>query len=54
MHKSEIVQENETPKILCGFEIQMGHPIPNRKPDLVLFYKTKRICQLEDFAVPAD
>ena len=39
MRKLEPVQENEIHKILYNFEIQMGHLIPARNPDLMLVTK---------------
>ena len=54
MHKPENVLENETHKIIWGFEIITDHPIPAGRPDLVLINKKERTCQLVDFAVPAD
>ena len=53
MHKSESVLSNETHKIIWDFEIKTDHPIPARRPDLVLINKKKkkekRTCQLVDF-----
>ena len=52
---TRIYPKNETHKILWEFEIQLGHPIPTRIPDLILINnKKKRTCQQLDFAVPAD
>ena len=31
-----------------------GSPISARRPDLIIINKNKRICQIVDFAVPAD
>ena len=42
---------NETHKILWDFEIQIDHPIPFRRPDLILIHKKKRTCHQVDFAV---
>ena len=50
----ESVLENETPKLLCEFEIQMDHQISARRPDLVIVNKIKRTCRIVDFAVLAD
>ena len=36
MHKPESVPINVTHKIFQDFGIQMGHRIPNRRPDWVL------------------
>ena len=41
MHKLNFVQENETHKILCDFEIQTDHLIIARWPGLPLFNKKK-------------
>ena len=42
MHNPESVLENETPKILWDFEIQMDHLISARRLDLVIVKKKKR------------
>ena len=39
MSKPECILENETRKILCKFNIQINHPVPVRRPDLVLINK---------------
>ena len=69
MHNLESFLENETHKILWDFEIQTGHLISARRPDLVIVNKKKpkqkkqktkkqnkknRTCRTGDFAVPAD
>ena len=54
MHEPESVLENETHNILWDFEIKTDHLIPARRPYLVLINKKKRICQLVDFAIPAN
>ena len=41
-------------KIFWDFEMQTDHPIPARKPDIVLINKKKRTCHQVDFAIPAD
>ena len=41
-------------RILRDFEIQMDHPLPTRRPDLVLSNKKKETCHLVDFVIPAD
>ena len=41
MHKSEYVPENKTGKILWDFEIQKGHSISAKGPDLMLINKKK-------------
>ena len=43
--------ENETPKILLGFEIQMDPTISARRP---LLESNKKTCHLVDFAVSVD
>ena len=50
MQKTKSAHESKTNKILWDFEIQTDHPIPARRPDLVL----KDYCHLVDFAVPVD
>ena len=42
MYKPESILENETHKILRGFEIQMDHSILARRPDLVLINKKEK------------
>ena len=42
MQKPESVLENEMHKILLDCEVQTDHPIPMRKPNLVLINKRKR------------
>ena len=61
MHNVQFVQENETHKVLCDFEIQTDHLISVRRPDLVIvnkkrgkIKKKKRICRIVNFGVPAD
>ena len=54
MHNLESDFENETYKILWDFEMQMGHLVQARKPNVVLIKKKKRTCHLVDFAVPED
>ena len=39
-------------KIIRDLNIQMGHSIHIKRPDLMLIYKKKRTCYQEDFAVP--
>ena len=48
LYKPVSVQENKTHKTQWGFEIQMDHPIPTRRPDLVIFQKKIRILFLVD------
>ena len=38
-YKPELVLENETNKTHWDFEIQTDHPIPARRPDIVLINK---------------
>ena len=53
MNKPE--SENEKNIILSDFEIQTGHLIPARRPDLVIIdEKKKRTCGIVDFAVLVD
>ena len=59
MHNPEPVLENDTHKLLWDFDIQTGHPITARRPDLIIINKKtkkkpKKICKIVDFAVPAD
>ena len=56
MHNPAHVLENATHKLLWDFNIQTDHLIPARRHDLIIIYKKKkkRICQIIDFAVPAD
>ena len=54
-HNSAPVLENDTHKLLWDFNIQTDHQIPARRPDLkIIKKKKKRICKIDDFAVPAD
>ena len=43
MHEPESVLENETYKILWGFEIPMEHPILAGRPNLMLIYMKKEL-----------
>ena len=54
MHNPASVRENETHKHLCYFEIQTGHLILARRPDLVIINQKNRPCRTVNFAVPAD
>ena len=49
MHNPEFVLENETNKILLGFEIQMDHIILARRPDLVIVNNKKITSRIVDF-----
>ena len=48
--------KNDTHKLLWYFDIQTAHLITTRRPDLISINKKKekRICKIDDFAVPAD
>ena len=54
MHNPAPVQENNTHKLLWGFDVQTDHLISARRPDLIIINKKKRTCKIVDFAVPAD
>ena len=41
MHNPASVQENETHKLLCDFDIQTDHLISARRPDLIMIYEKK-------------
>ena len=41
-------------KLLWDFNMQTDHLIPNRRLDLTIINKKKRICKIVDFAVPVD
>ena len=43
---------NNESKILWDFEVQTIHVIKERRPDLVIVDKGKRICQIVHFAIP--
>ena len=53
-HEPEAVIENNQCKILWDFEVQTDHVIKERRPDLVVVDKGKRICQIFDFEIPYD
>ena len=42
MHNPALVQENDTHKLLCDFNIQTDHLIPARRPDLIIINKKKK------------
>ena len=47
--------ENDSHKLLLGFNIQTDNLILARRPDLIIINNNKkRICKIVDFAVPAD
>ena len=54
MHNLAPVQENAMHKLLWDLNIQTGHLIPARRPDLIIINNKKRTCKIVDFAVPAD
>ena len=56
MHNAESVRKNGMHKLLWDFKIQTDYMISARRSDLEIVTKNKkkRICQIEDFAVPAD
>ena len=62
MHNAAPVLENVTRKLLWDFNIQTGHQIPARRPDLIIINNNKkkkkkkreRTCKIVDFAVTAD
>ena len=54
MHNPAPVLENNTHKLLWGFDIQADHLISARRPNLIIINKKKKTCKIVDFAVPAD
>ena len=54
MHNPAPVLENDTHKLLWDFDIHTDHLISDRRPDFIIINKTKGICKIVDFAVPAD
>ena len=48
------VLENDKHKLLWDSDIHTDHLISARRPDLIIISKRKRICQIVDFAGPAD
>ena len=54
MHNPESVLENETHKLLWGFEIQSDHPISVKMTRPYDYKQKKRTCRIVDFAVPVD
>ena len=54
MHNSAPVRENNTQKLLWGFDIHTDHLIPVRRPDLIIINKKKRTCKIANFAVLSD
>ena len=51
MHKKESLHRNKTHRIFRTFGTQMYHPIPTKRPDLVLIRKKQKIV---DTSIPAD
>ena len=49
MHNPKFVQENETHKILWGFEIQTDHLISTRRPNQAIVTKKIRTCRIMNF-----
>ena len=47
--QTRTIQENEPDKILRGFEIQMDHLIPVKRPDLVLINQKEENLQSSGF-----
>ena len=54
MHNPAPGLENDMHKLLWDFNIPTDHLIPAGSPDLIKSNKRKRICEIVDFAVPAD
>ena len=55
MHNPVFVLANDTHKLLWDFDIQTGHLISARRPDLIIINKKKKkTCKIVGFAVPAD
>ena len=54
MHNSVPALENDAHKLFWDFDIQTDHLILAWKTDLVIILKKKKICEIVDFAVPAD
>ena len=53
-YKTASVVENDRVKMLRDFNIRTDHVIQNRRPDIVVLYKTERKSHLIDIAVPVD
>ena len=49
-----LVLENNTHKLLWGFDVHTDHLITPRRPNLIIINKKKRTCKVVDIAVPAD
>ena len=54
MHYPESILENKTHKLLWDFDLQRGHLISARRPDLIIINNKKRTCRIVDFAVPGE
>ena len=57
MHNPAPVLENDSHKLRWDFSIQTDHLIAARRPDFIIINNKKkkmRICNIVDFAVPAD
>ena len=54
MHNPAPVLEYDTHKLLGEFNIKTDHLITDRRSDLIIIHKKKRIFKIVDFAVPAD
>ena len=53
-HQADKVAENDEVKILWDFNIQTGHVIVHRRPDIVLIKKDIKKMYIIDIAVPGD
>ena len=53
-HKSASVVENNRIKILWDFDNQTDHVILQKRPDILVLFKTEKKCHLIDIAVPGD
>ena len=51
MYNPESVLENETHRVLWGFEIQTDHLILARQPDLMIVNNKKNTCRIVDFVI---
>ena len=54
MHNPAPVLEKGRHKLLWDLDIQTGHLISARIPDLIMINKKKTICRIVDFAVSAE
>ena len=53
-HNPTPALEKDTHKLLWDFNIHTDHLISDRRPDLIIINKKKRICQIITFAVLPD